>query len=51
MPAFLLGLFCGIVSGFGTYLYSGDNTLGFLVGVVVTVFTWCGVAVVVIADD
>ncbi|MGW0562930.1 hypothetical protein ACWDZ4_20480 [Streptomyces sp. NPDC003016] len=51
MPLFLLGLFLGGLSGCGTYLYTGDSTLGAAVGVIVMVLAWLCIGTVVILDD
>jgi hypothetical protein len=47
---FLTGVLLGALSGTATYLYSADSTLGALVGIVVMILAWCGVAAFIIID-
>lgn len=51
MPVFIAGLLLGAISGGGTYAFTGDGQLGAIVGVVVAVLCWLGVAAVVLIDD
>lgn len=51
MITFLLGLLLGGISGGGTYALTTDGHLAAIVGAVVAVACWLGVAVVVFIDD
>ena len=51
MFTFLLGLLLGGISGGGTYALTGDGQLGAVIGVVVTLACWLGVAAIVWIDD
>lgn len=51
MLTFLLGLLLGGLSGGGTYALTSDGQLGAIVGVVVTVACWLGVAAIILIDD
>lgn len=51
MPNFLLGLVLGAISGAITYGLTTDAQLAAIVGTVVMVLGWLGIASVLIADD
>lgn len=51
MARFLLGLVLGALSGSITYGLTADGQLAVIVGVVVMVLGWLGIAAVLIADD
>lgn len=51
MPTFIAGIVLGAISGGGTFAFTGDGQLGAIVGVIVAVLAWCGVAAVIFIDD
>lgn len=51
MARFLLGIALGAVSGFITYGLTADGQLAGLVGVVVMILGWLGIAALLVLDD
>ncbi|MFG2826072.1 hypothetical protein ACGFWI_01090 [Streptomyces sp. NPDC048434] len=51
MITFLLGLLLGGISGGGTYALTTDSHLALVVGGVVTIACWLGVAAVIFIDE
>lgn len=51
MPVFLLGLILGGLSGGGTYVLTADGQLAAIVGVIVAVACWLGIAAIILIDD
>lgn len=48
---FIIGLLLGGISGGLTYALTDDSELGLIVGVIVTVLAWLGVAGILVLDD
>ncbi|MFE2497139.1 hypothetical protein [Streptomyces scopuliridis] len=51
MANFLLGLLLGAISGGITYGLTADGQLAAIVGAVVLVLAWLGIAAVLVIDD
>lgn len=51
MPTFLAGLILGALSGGVTWALTSDGQLGAIVGALVALACWLGVALIVFIDD
>ncbi|WP_157877365.1 hypothetical protein [Streptomyces odonnellii] len=51
MPTFLIAVLLGLISGGGTYAYTGNADLAAIVGLVVFAAVWLGIYAIFLLDE